>query len=54
METTLVGVIKVEPKQLLEDGIRKVNFLRLFATNFATYFAILLQLCLVPINFVVN
>jgi len=23
METTLVGVIKVEPKQLLEDGIRK-------------------------------
>lgn len=24
METTLVGVIRVEPKQLLEDGIRKV------------------------------
>lgn len=24
METTLVGVIQVEPKHLLEDGIRKV------------------------------
>ena len=23
MKTTLVGVIKVDPKQLLEDGIRK-------------------------------
>lgn len=23
METTLVGVVKVDPKQLLEDGIRK-------------------------------
>ncbi len=26
METTLVGIIKVEPKQLLEEGIRKVKF----------------------------
>ena len=23
METTLVGVVEVDPKQLLEDGIRK-------------------------------
>lgn len=23
MKTTLVGVVKVDPKQLLEDGIRK-------------------------------
>jgi len=23
MKTTLVGIIKVDPKQLLEDGIRK-------------------------------
>ena len=25
MQTTLVGIIKVEPKQLLEEGIRKVR-----------------------------
>lgn len=25
METTLVGIIHVDPKQLLEDGIRKVR-----------------------------
>ncbi len=25
METTLVGIVHVDPKQLLEDGIRKVH-----------------------------
>jgi WASH complex subunit strumpellin len=27
MQTTLVGIIKVEPKQLLEEGIRKVRLI---------------------------
>jgi len=33
METTLVGVVQIDPKQLLEDGIRKVCLTGYFFTN---------------------
>ena len=38
MERTLVGVIEIDPKKLLEDGIRKVRTILVYATKCQTSF----------------